>query len=57
MGNLPLFFLSQKGIIDAEDVTPNKHNSGFQGGARIKNLPATAEDAGDTRDMGSIPGL
>ena len=57
MGNLPLFFLSQKGIIDAEDVTPNKHISGFPGGARIKNLPATAEDAGDTRDVGSIPGL
>ena len=49
-----LYSLSQKGIIDAEDVTPNKHNSGFPGGARMKNLPATA---GDTRDMGSNPGL
>ena len=28
--------------------------SGFPGGVRIKNLPASA---GDTRDAGSIPGL
>ena len=27
---------------------------GFPGGAVVKNLPA---NAGDTRDMGSIPGL
>ena len=29
-------------------------NTGFPGGAVVKNLPA---DAGDKRDVGSIPGL
>ena len=32
----------------------NALKKGFPGGAVVKNPPA---DAGDTRDMGSIPGL
>ena len=28
----------------------------FPGGTVVKNLPVNAGDAGDTRDMGSIPG-
>ena len=31
-----------------------KDSGGFPGGAVVKNLPA---NAGDARDMGSIPGL
>ena len=31
-----------------------RSDPGFPGGARVKNLPATA---GDERDMGSVPGF
>ena len=34
-------------------INTNKYVNGFPGGSVVKNLPASA---GDTRDVGSIPG-
>ena len=35
-------------------INTNNYVNGFPGGSVVKNLPA---NAGDTRDVGSIPGL
>ena len=39
---------------ETELNTTERHQQGFPGGLVVKNLPA---NAGDTRDLGSIPGL